>query len=404
MITIDNAPQNNRYYFADDPLIIDGTISSPSANTRVICTPQVAINGNIYDLTPIYYELDADFTFHFNLKEYLSKLWEIIEKDFPDPDTNTIIEARNNYAYVAVTLEEAGGTPLSVVDTQYVFFNNIPGGIAWEQYNTLQYTTLYQPSNKSFLTWDRSPKKILIDQPEFLLFMLQTNSTNWKVEVKTYNNVGTLLYTVENAFGTTVSSTAYPYIIPVGFDQLNLGSLSTPAAIARYTVQVKNSVSNAVLTELYTFELDRSYYRNKKLFYYVNSLGGISSLVTFGEREYGVEISRTTINRYIPGAYDVKKGQRKTRSVSQNTVKVNTGFMSRDNAYRMQDELLSSEVYELVKVDRTSGPEQVFFPVEFTNSNVKLHNEGSFLHAIQLEYKYNFKNNRFTPLYQHDSY
>lgn len=399
-ITLTTKPATGSYNFCNDPFIVKGTADSAvNIQKRVVAYTQVTMmDGTIYNLPELFYDVGADDLFEFNFQDNFKKLFERIDHSFPEPGTTGIILNEFNFGTVAMAIAEFDGAEHAFIGFDTFSCYLIRGGISWEQFYSYEYLTTFQPANKNFLNWESNDILLLKEQDQYLTFLQPSTITGWKVKFTFYNNNGTSIGTVSSLVPGTTNAIG-TYTIPVGYTQNNMAALGYAAGIYRWTVQVLKSSDDSTLSEIKSFKLYDRHFNNKRFFFYENSLGGVSSLFCTGESELSVETTKTVVSNYQPVDYSVLRGQRKTINVvSQTSIKVQTGFKSRDEIKKLQDQLRSAFIVEIVEVTTPAGTEKIFLPLELTATTVKVDNDNSFLHALELIYKYNFKNSSYTPL------
>lgn len=399
-ITLSTKPATDSYNFANDPFIVKGTANS-ATNVQKRVVAQVTatmLDATVYTLPQLFYDVGSDDLFEFNFRENFSKLFERIDHSFPNPGTTSILMNNKNIVLAICNFYEYDGAEHALVDSDTFSCFVIRGGVSWEQFYSLDYLTAYQTANKSFLNWDLNGKELLADQDEYLTFLQPLGITGWKLKVTCYNNLGASVGTFDTLVPGTTNAVA-TYTIPVGFTQLGLDAVGYTASIYEWRVEVLKSSDNSSLSEVKSFILNSRHFRNKRYFFYENSLGGVSSLLTTGESELSIELSKTVVSNHQPVDYTVVKGQRKTINVTnQKMIKVQTGFKSRDEILALQEQIQSAFIVEIVEVPTSSDPEKVFFPIELTSTTVKVDKDNDFLHSLELTYKYNFKNTSYSPL------
>lgn len=402
MITISVRPSDNSFNFSHDPFIIKGTATGGSGiEKRVVATVALSFStGENYTLPDVFYDPDAGTGFFtWNLRTIISKLFESVELPLMNLNTPAIFRNYRSYATATITINEYDGADHDTIDTTSFTCYLFRGGTSWESYPSFYFMQTYQPANKPLLNWDLDGKQLPKDFTEYITFLQPSGVTDWKLKVTSYDYANNLLgsfYTTPVDPGET--DTVGTYNIPVGYNNLSLGTKSYAASIVKWVVQVVKTSDNSVLSAAKSFILDTRHYRNRRDFYYVNSLGGLSSFMFTGESEISNEVTKTTIAKVEPIDYFVQHGQRKNINFSgQDIIVLNTGFKPQSEINRIREMMLSPYVYEKVFINGNI-PGVELFPVEISSNSIKLGKDNDFLHFASFEYKYLFRNSQYTPL------
>lgn len=143
----------------------------------------------------------------------------------------------------------------------------------------------YLATNKAFLTWQQSKRKVFTNQPLFLSCLLTSgNTTNlclyvsWKTVQGSANNT------------TIVLAALTGYIYHIGVDITILG-LTMPIGETPYywEISIINTVTFANVINPYRFYKDYKPVYNYYDFIYINSLGGIDTARAVGETTLSID-------------------------------------------------------------------------------------------------------------------
>ena len=177
------------------------------------------------------------------------------------------------------------------------------------------------------------------------------------------------------------------WAIPAGFNQSGIvTALPANATPVKYSIEAQDGSSN-IIAEAVSFKVDnRPLYDNAQLLYR-NSLGGLDPLRLYGSNEVMAEYRRDEVQRVAPPAYivnDAVKAAIGQVNDEAPAFKANTGWLSRAEALRLRDFLLSREVWAV------SGGKLI--PVRLTGNKVIFYSTKDDLVSVTVEYSHAFAN------------
>jgi hypothetical protein len=133
------------------------------------------------------------------------------------------------------------------------------------------------------------------------------------------------------------------------------------------------------LCEPITYELDHNYYPQRRNFAFLNSLGDYDTIAFSGQSETEVEYNHEIVDQpFWPGSASALK-----KSILANTtetIKCNTGFISRTQLAYLPEFLKSIEIFEIV--------EDQLVPVIIANQTVLRHKDQPELWQVNIEYEH----------------
>lgn len=322
------------------------------------------------------------------------------EFEFPEVAANSFVKRNHINVSFYVRYAEQYGTPATIkaIETSQ-YFTALYGGVPfWKQVEYYNAGTSFWDRMKydmNFLTWQPKTKKISPSQSEKLYWLAWKNTLNntqvrLRISCYYYDN-GTLKCAVAYS-GTQAVTYLDVYEIEVGYKRLcqlyNLEGYflhdnedGVPGQY--YTVEVVTNTTPAqVLSETRTYQIDIAEYPYKREFLFLNSLGGYDVVRTTGIGESEAKQERTFVSSPYPKEFSNAFRMKKQVFVTGNeTMKVNSGWLTSDQANWFQDFLLSDDVFE-IKND-------ILYPVVITSqSGPKKTDEQSPAYFVEFEYEY----------------
>ena len=204
--------------------------------------------------------------------------------------------------------------------------------------------TQFIGAGRRFLTWQPDAKYVRTDQPERLYFL-----TNFTPSPKALMLRVRVCF-ADNSYDTFTAMTVNDvtpmsvYCMPVGFDELNLGT--QPKVVLWYETWLSNENAE-VVSEVRTFRVDRIAYESVRYIVFQNSLGGYDTLRCVGSATELVTVQRQIIERftdydYLPTVSDVL-----INSVTgERQITVNVGnWLNADYREYLEELLLSEDFY-----------------------------------------------------------
>ena len=251
-----------------------------------------------------------------------------------------------------------------------------------EEINYSDFVPVLLTTRKKFLTWENSPKKISTSQPAFLYFITQSDFEIY-YEIKKYfddNTTSTHTSAPWAAIGNV------PIFINTDFTTNNLAASETPTKkITKYEFWIKRSITNAVISEVKTYIIDRRHYNNQRVYIYKNSFGAYDTIRFLGVSETENQIDRE--NYITQGREELYFSER------TNTISVNSGWFinlySNDKQGKLYiTELINStDIYEIYN--------STIIPVLPVTNKWKVGTDNNFNYSVEFEYKHKFINKNY---------
>ncbi len=198
-----------------------------------------------------------------------------------------------------------------------------------------------------FLTWTRNPRPVRLNQPEYLYFLTNATPAPTQLRLRVRIN-GTAVITLDTL--TTVSPFVV-YCLPVG--------PANPALLPHvvngvdyYEVWVSDQ-SNARISDVRRYDLDRTHRRNVRYVLFNNSLGCYDTLTCLGRGTETLKVSRNTYERYDDYQASPSFAERIISDVTgERELTLNTGPL--DEAPYLAEIMLAEEVF--LATDRAFVP------------------------------------------------
>lgn len=329
----------------------------------------VAVNGNG----------EADF----ELSDYLQGLITERYKTAATPAIYT-----NHPAVVQVEFRELVGSPAvvgaeMVSDPFYVLDGYLPQSKRKALYANYTSLLAYLIDTKSFLSWWplNTAKTVLPAQKEFLNYLqLYSPSpiTIYMSVLLSFSPDGDDEVDMIGVYAN-VQNVDYMQMVyfPTGYAELGIAAflaannITTP--LDHYTVYLGSGIYG--ISEYRKYVVDTKHYENIRYLYIRNAFGLLEVVRCTGQgeqtNEFKFEIARTD-GRILPNKLNWK--HEKTESV-----KVNTGFMTRDQMQWLSD-MDFTEAYELV--------DGVLQSIVFKDLKLPVIHDGEYQYSAELEYEY----------------
>jgi len=308
----------------------------------------------------------------------------------------SISKCTNSYlAYSVEFGEEYGGTEYLALatDTGKYVWNGLFDLYGSETTATYQIT--FPSTTPKFLTRVRT-RRVSLAQTDYLYFLRGAVGASSEIQVKAYNDAGTLIATsqIKNNFTDAGEKSEFLLRCPAGADNLNditAGNLTSgtagnviPASTNYYTMQAIDA-GGQLGSELYRFDVveECSKYTTQYL-YFLNPLGGFESVrcSMASKDKYNVSRKQFKRNNYtLTGntyAYDTTKHGITNYAVEKTKeVELNTNWLNEAEFEWLQD-LIASPVVFLGNIpvnitdtnyevfDDIAGPNNLKITVQFT--------------------------------------
>lgn len=244
---------------------------------------------------------------------------------------------------------------------------------------------------KKFLTWHPQIKTVGMAQPELLHFLIQEEGiTGIKLNVKV-NYADGSHSTIQPL--TLGSLNQWDLLrIPVGVEVLELASLDFTKVVSFYDVWLTDQ-TDAVISEIRSYELDHDHQPYERLWLYENSLGMPEVFRTVGKSQYRNAIEHLSGRRNLSRDHDIKVPQYFTSQVfTRKEQDISTGPL-RDietAAYMLDFLCQKSPLYELRNGD--------YFPMQLIPA--KSHHiatDEDFNYFLRFQVAGGFEEQSYTP-------
>lgn len=237
---------------------------------------------------------------------------------------------------------------------------------------------------KSFLTWQPVSKVINFTQPEKLFFLVFNSISSIETHIRVYFTDGTSS-TGELVTITPVSQYQV-YEFMVGYSQIDFTKFNpTSKPIEKYEIWLEDDAGN-VQSQVRTFILETKTYRNERIFLFRNSFGGFDTLRATGRKTQVNEYERMILERNSENF----SLQQQMQALERSVFTINTGWLTYAQRLWLRELLISSEVYEIIGDYK--------FPIILTDEKKDLKDDDNYLHSLEINYKYAFKD----PVYSGD--
>jgi len=381
-----------RFFFSKNPVLLKLQAASPETkpNLRFICEVWVEpeyLSGNFILATPEPFEHPADKhgATQFDVSEILDAF---VEPHLPDFNQLTVKRADKAFKRFYLRYTEAYGDPVApgpyiVEDNRYVVY----GGLDAPEHFADTYFKSFRQNRKPFFTWEPVIKpEVFKDQPEYLYFMPDSfELTEFQVKVRVVFQDGSS--TTFQPFVQNNLRRFELYCIPVGHDQLGLGSLQQGKEVRSWDVYVVDDL-NRVLSETRRYMLDPKSYEQIRYFVYANSIGGYNTLAATGQARLQADAQARLMERNKP--LDAGSGDSVVISkYSSRTLQLSTGYKSKGEIQALQDFLISEDVC-LVGQDR-------YLPGRLSDKSATLSDDADTRYAFSFDFILT-KMHRYTPM------
>lgn len=222
------------------------------------------------------------------------------------------------------------------------------GGINKFNWPDLNFFTIYLPAIKKFMTWAPLQKQVDRQQEDYLNFFIYDVTT---VEInlisKVYFDDGTdQTVTVV----TQAVSFQYLYQLPAGPGNIRVSLVNPAKNVVKYELWLTDH-ADAVISEVRTYVLDTVTHPRKRLFMFLNSLGTYEVLRFTGVAEFGTDVVKDNILKFLPYTYAALDGEMEVNNATlQEGGSYSSGYMndySREWLDYLKDFLLSRRVYDV---------------------------------------------------------
>jgi hypothetical protein len=297
----------------------NGTISQSLLAIDQINRPNMAVfvelwvqnNATFKKIYEQAYDIDSTFGTDFDISGILNSY---LDADLPT--TYPQLCTKSNIEYY-IRVAEASGKPFRVGKIAALPTNRVLlGGTPYEDGEGIVPTpqTVTQgatAANDKALRLGDIARTVYLSEPQYLTFLNSRSISIIGAEIS-------LQIEVTFADGTTQMLSNPPILsgilkgqtvqFCVGYQALNLALIDTTAnKIASYKVRAMESGSP--ISKQYSYEIDRSYKPYTRYFTYINSLGAIDSLKSYGKGTETWTFARQTNERFLSKNYKLTDGK-----------------------------------------------------------------------------------------------
>lgn len=215
----------------------------------------------------------------------------------------------------------------------------------FEAFLGTEYEELWASSNfVNMLTHQPAAQKISLAQLAYTYLFGCSNGVQINVTCTVYHFVGANTVLADSV-GSNLASVKTTTIIPL----MHLLSSIDLQSVWRIHVSFLDTVTG--ITTARTFDIDRNYRRQARLFLFENSLGGMDTVCFTGEQVQTTEVDTRTIEQGRKYNYTPSSSSKKAaKSNFTQKFKVETGYKTRPELQYLSRELMQSErVFEIVQ-------------------------------------------------------
>lgn len=385
------------HYFSDNPVVLTVNVSDHTSKDflRVVCEVWVErdyLSDSYEKIFEAEQPVDSQGNTLFDMRDVLDSF---LSAQLPGPSIQR--QDQQFCRFYLRYFERSGDPPTNGQFTQVQESTLLLGGISELEYARGNFFGLHF-ANKPFYTWQPAEKYVAPDQPEYLLFVVNS------FDYTQFDVVVTLYYLAadgsesssEHVIFTRDNVTKYePYLFPVGPDQLNLldyQCAESGLTLDRYEVFCRSGAT--IVSEVRTYILDYSKNIYRRYFLYQNSLGGWDTLVTTGKKEEELSIDTESQERYLPPNHSpLEQPSRVVQRTAEPEVSISTGYQSKAMMQALQDFLLAREIYTI----RPQNNRLELTPVEVDLRNATILDEEENLQSFRFSYRPP-KYRRYTPM------
>lgn len=325
-------------------------------------------------------QADSQKKASFEFSDYLQGLITERGKTENTPQVYTSVPLSVDFNFI----EWVGEPPVNNFDVEEVGYYLLDGYIPKSRrkafYSAHANLLAYLQISKSCLSWwpDNEAKKVLPDQKECINF-LQVHSES-AIPLKQNLSLSFTDGTSVDCGSICTINAAFMKMVyfPTGYTQLGISLIMAQAypdkTIAGYSICIKTGSS--LLSKIYSYSLDISWHQNPRYLYIKNPFGLLEVLLCTGISQQENAIKPETV--VTDGQTQPDKLTWKT--IKNDVVKVNTGFLTAAQMLWLSDLLDSTEAYELINGNLN--------PVVFRDIALPVVHDGEFQYSADLEYEY----------------
>lgn len=179
------------------------------------------------------------------------------------------------------------------------------------------------------------------------------------------------------------------YLIPAGFDQLDIGSQNSNKTVKQYTLYVEHD-NGTRISEKRTYIVDRTFYPHVRYFLFENNLGCFDTLKATGRQSTTFDVEKDVIQKLREGDHRATEGDYEvSRSAGRNEYEVSIGYKSKEYLNYVRRCLNSNHVYLIAEDNYLRDYERdgVFVPVIVQPDSFELYTDEDGIHALTFTYR-----------------
>ena len=343
--------------------------------------------------------LDANNEALFRMKEYVKP--ELISDFTGETDVNPVILLlkRENIckSFYIKYFEFYGDPPIHKKLFKSINRNCLNGSIdkytraLFNEKNTNWFEQ--QQISKYFLTSQPRTKTVSFKQNE-RLFFLNTNPAVTRINMFATAYWTDLTATVDQFIGSVTISGNYVVVELICTPKLIRSKFAGSKILERFTVKLVNDSTGLVISERFSFTIDRNFYINNRFYIAQNSLGGFDTIRTRGDvSKMGAYTSQDISIFFDHHNAGIKDHENiKDRGVEIVKYKVDSGyFTTREEAEWYRELLLSEKVYEIIF--------NFTVPIKITSKKLVIFEDNNFGYHISFEYQRAYSNKYYSNLF-----
>lgn len=268
------------------------------------------------------------------------------------------------------------------------------GGTPYESGSTVTITDVVQETagrdRDRALRLGPDVRYVYPDEPQFLTFL---NTRDTPLTLPSLKVVAKLAAGGESqALSIELGSPLMAYsraTVNVGYQQLSLNELGGGNAIESYTVQLFNGLIPAAASRPYTFVLKYEYKPYRRYFVYLNSLGALDTMHTWGRGSQEIELTRRSAEKFLSPDFKFTDGTFSDWDIQyRQRFEASTGYRHPAEIRQLRDFYISR--YKFRKFANKA------LPISVISNTLKEYEDGSSLIAQSFEYAYNFEDDTWS--------
>jgi len=315
------------------------------------------------------------------------------------PTHSTTLRATASHVMKKVYLtfyEKYNIPPALYSATAYEAYSALKAGWSYQDWprvltaNKSYINAFYKP-NKIFLTRQPRIKKVSTTQQDFLYFLCMGETETSRMKVEIFFSDGTTSIVYKNTFAPAGHRRVHCF--PSGFSQLAIPLPSAVKYVTQYKVNIE-TLSAAMLSEVFVYKVDYDKYIEEKCFLFTNSDGGVDVVRFTGKNILQKDRIAEQVNYTSNYPYDHLIGQSAEINLStQGRGQQFSGFITTEQKVWLEDFFLAERKFEISSFR--------FIPINIKTSSWKVTETQENLHTLEFEYTYAFEDRALPILDQY---